>query len=184
MTKCVEYGIILDVDGKQLHNAKGVIKMEFDNLIGVLQEFGIDITNTKVVINWVQLVVVVFALVSMSMMLKTVLKECSTRVKILAGLCTVSILLMKCNEYLNVVFKAKKLLKYSTYTLYVSIAVTVAMVLFYKFYGVQRDKLFNFGNKGSKTQDEPVKEPTEDEFVGGLEVGEFDIDNTDFDLEV
>lgn len=178
MTKCVEYGIILDVDGKQLHNAKGVIKMEFDNLISVLQEFGIDVTSTKVVINWVQLTVVVFALFSMFLMLKTVWKECSTRVKILAGLCTASVLLIKCNEYLNTLFKAKELLKYSTYTLFASIGVVVAMLLFYKFYGVSKKK--------SEIAEEltPVQDDGFLSGIGDTETSDFDIDNTDFDLEV
>lgn len=156
--------------------------MKFENLIGVLQELGIDVSNTRIVVNWMQLAVVIFALFSILLMLKVVWKECTTRVKILAGLTTVSVLLIKFNEYLDSMFKAKKLLEYSTYTVYASFLIAVAMLAFYKLYGVPRKKFFSFGKEKNITKEPLVESEVENEEVSSTELEEpFDFE--DFNME-
>lgn len=156
--------------------------MKFENLIGVLQELGIDVSNTRIVVNWMQLAVVIFALFSILLMFKVVWKECTTRVKILAGLTTVSVLLIKFNEYLDSMFKAKKLLEYSTYTVYASILVAVSMLAFYKLYGVPRKKFFTLCKRGDVTKEPVVESEVENEEVSSTELEEL-IDFEDFNME-
>lgn len=163
--------------------------MKFDNLTKTLGEFGIDIANAEIAINWVQLAVVLFSFLALGLMMRVVWKECDTKVKVLAGFCTASVLLVKCNELLTKFFKSEELLQYSSYVLCISLCVTIGMVLCYKLY-------CNVEIKTPKTS-KVVKKSTEPKMDLGLdnlpmnmssmpksEDEDLDLDNFDLDMGV
>lgn len=163
--------------------------MKFDNLTKTLGEFGINISNAEIAINWVQLTVVLFSLLALGLMMRVVWKECDTKVKVLAGFCTVSVLLVKCNELLGKFFKSEELLQYSSYVLCVSLCVTIGMVICYKLYGNANIKTPKT-NKVVKKKTEPKKDLGLDDLpmnLDGMSKSEDDdltLDDLNLDLGV